>query len=231
MEMVRIAVAKKMGTQYVGHLDFCRAIERALRRAKLPVAQSEGFNPHMKLSFGPALGVGVASQAEYIDVELSDIVSETEFGKRLADQLPPGLAFVAAATVQSRTSLAAALNIADYQADAAVPLEVGVFERAGSSVAAFLAEESVWHVRRTPKGEKTLDIKQYLMGELLLKQEAAERIRIDFRLRMTATGAIKPQELLAVLVGQFGFPAGAVSFTRTGLWHDTGAGLKAAFDI
>ena len=99
------------------------------------------------------------------------------------------------------------------------------------SVAAFLAEESVWYVRRTPKGEKTLDIKQYLMGELLLKQEAEGLIQIDFRLRMTATGAIKPQELLTVLVGQFGFPAGAVSYTRTGLWHDTGAGLKAAFDI
>lgn len=55
MDKMRIAVGKTEETKYVGHLDFCRAVERALRRAKPPVAYSVGFNPHMRLSFGPAL--------------------------------------------------------------------------------------------------------------------------------------------------------------------------------
>lgn len=71
MEKIRIALQKGEATKYVGHLDFGRAVERALRRAKLPVAYSIGFNPHMKLSFGPALGVGIASESEYIDVEMT----------------------------------------------------------------------------------------------------------------------------------------------------------------
>ena len=87
MEKMRIAIAKKAATQYVGHLDFGRALERALRRAKLPVAFSEGFNPHMKISFGPALSVGVASYAEYVDVELQEHVDAADFGERLAQQL------------------------------------------------------------------------------------------------------------------------------------------------
>ena len=94
MEKMRIAVGKTETTKYVGHLDFCRAVERALRRAKLPVMYSVGFNPHKRLSVGPALSVGVASAAEYVDVELTEPVNETEFGRRLQAQLPPGLVFV-----------------------------------------------------------------------------------------------------------------------------------------
>ena len=143
MEKIRLAVAKNAATQYVGHLDFCRALERAMRRAKLPVAQSEGFNPHMKLSFGPALGVGVASQAEYVDVELAAALGSAEFGKRLAAQMPPGLELVAVRTVESRASLAAALNVADYRAELNLSPSAENLRQVRASLAAFAAAESV----------------------------------------------------------------------------------------
>lgn len=229
MEKIRIAIGKNAATQYVGHLDFCRALERALRRAKLPVALSEGFNPHMKLSFGPALGVGVASLAEYVDAELAEAVPAAEFGRRMAAALPPGLNFVAAQQSQSSLSLAAALNVADYQVELCVAGTAAV-RRAEAAVAGFMAATTVTYVRRTPKGEKTLDLKQYLAGDLTLTA-GPDTVQVGFRLRMNATGAVKPQEVLAVLVGQFGFPADPAACTRTGLWHDTGAELKTAFDI
>ena len=230
MGKMRLAVTKNVATQYVGHLDFGRSLERALRRAKLPVALSEGFNPHMKISFGPALGVGVASRAEYVDVELSAPVDVSEFGARLTAQLPPGLTFVAARSIQSSASLAAALNVADYQAEVGIEPEPAVLLRARSAAAAFLTAEKVIYVRHTPKGEKSLELKQYLMGQLTIEAGAGV-VKIGFRLRMTTAGAVKPQELLATLVSQFDFPAGPVACTRTGLWHDTGAEMKTAFDI
>ena len=204
MEKMRIAVAKNAATQYVGHLDFCRALERSLRRAKLPVAFSVGFNPHMKLSFGPALGVGVASRAEYVDVELLAAMDAADFGARLAPQLPPGLDFVAAQAVKSSASLAAVLNVADYQAEFAREPKPELIFQARSAIAALLAAESVIYVRRTPKGEKSLDMKHYLLGGLTV--EAGQGLfRVEFRLRMTAAGAVKPQELLAALVGSVRF--------------------------
>ena len=115
MEKIRIALRKGEATKYVGHLDFGRALERALRRAKLPVAYSVGFNPHMRLSFGPALGVGIASESEYIDVEMAQIVAAEEFSRNLSAKLPPGLALVAAQSVVSNASLAADLNLAAYR--------------------------------------------------------------------------------------------------------------------
>lgn len=230
MEKMRIAIAKKAATQYVGHLDFGRALERALRRAKLPVAFSEGFNPHMKISFGPALSVGVASNAEYVDVELQEHVDATDFGERLARQLPPGLAFVDARPVASPASLAAALNIADYQVELIAEKTPELIVQAQGALDSFLAAEQVMYTRHTPKGVKNIEVKQFLVeGPNLMRDEA--KLKVCFRLRMKSTGAVKPQEVFSVLSEQYAFPSGASCFIRTGLWCDTGAAMNTAFDI
>ncbi len=230
MDKMRVALAKTDETKYVGHLDFGRAIERALRRAKLPVAYSVGFNPHMKLSFGPALSVGVASDAEYVDVELAETVDVSDFSRVLSAQLPPGLLFVEARPVRSSSSLAAALNLASYQVTVAVlPTQANV-SAARNAVEAFQAADTVMYVRRTPKGEKTMDVKKFLVGEIAV-EEGPDCMVVAFWLKMTATGAVKPQEVMIALSGQFGFPFGEESFRRTELKADTNAGIQNPFEI
>jgi len=230
MDKMRVALTKTDETKYVGHLDFGRALERALRRAKLPVAYSVGFNPHMKLSFGPALSVGVASDAEYVDVELTEAVDSVEFGRILSAQLPPGLSFVAARPAFSSASLAAALNLAAYQVRVAVLPTPENLLAARNAVEAFQAAESVLYVRRTPKGEKTMDVKNFLVGDILAGA-GQECLTVTFWLKMTATGAVKPQEVMIALSGEFGFPSGATSFCRTALRRQTDAGIQEPFEI
>ena len=230
MDKIRIAVGKTEDTKYVGHLDFCRAVERALRRAKLPVAHSVGFNPHMRLSFGPALSVGVASDAEYVDVELTEPVDAARFGSALTAKLPPGLVFVAAKPVSSTTALAAALNLAEYQITAQVAPTPENLTATKNAVAAFQAADSVPYVRRTPKGEKTLEVKQFLAGDVALVAEQ-DGIRLTFRLRMTSAGAVKPQEVLRLLQDRFAFPASDAVCRRLSLWAETKEGLCDPFEI
>lgn len=230
MEKIRIAVGKTEETKYVGHLDFCRAVERALRRAKLPVAHSVGFNPHMRLSFGPALSVGVASDAEYVDVELTEPVDAVQFGRTLTAKLPPGLVFVAAKPVASTTALAAALNLAEYQITAQVATTPENLTAAKNAVAAFQAADSVPYVRRTPKGEKTLEVKLFLAGDITLAA-GQDGIRLTFRLRMTSAGAVKPQEVLRLLQDRFAFPVGDAACRRLSLWAETKDGLRDPFEI
>ncbi len=230
MDKMRVALTKAEEVKYVGHLDFGRAIERALRRAKLPVAYSVGFNPHMKLSFGPALGVGVASDAEYLDVELTEPVDADDFGRILSAQLPPGLSFVAARQVFTSSALAAALNLAAYQVKVAVPPTPDNVLAARNALTAFQAAESVAYVRRTPKGEKTMDIKKFLVGEMSMGEEQ-EGITVNFWLQMTSSGAVKPQEVMIALNGEFGFPSGDVSIRRTALKSQTVSGVQEAFEI
>jgi len=230
MEKIRIALRKGEATKYVGHLDFGRAIERALRRAKLPVAYSVGFNPHMRLSFGPALGVGIASESEYVDVEMAQMVAAEDFSRNLSAKLPPGLALVAAQSVVSTASLAADLNLAAYRvlvSGLTAPEQVGSAEAA---VNRLQQAESVTYIRRSPKGVKTMDLKNYLTGELETVA-GADSFTVRFWLRMTPGGAVKPQEVMKALVEQFGFPAGEMAFCRMELKAETNAGSKTAFEI
>lgn len=229
MDKMRVALTKTDETKYVGHLDFGRAIERALRRAKLPVAYSVGFNPHMKLSFGPALSVGVASAAEYVDVEITEPFDALDFGRILSAQLPPGLAFVAAQPVFSSSSLAAALNLAAYQVTVGLlPTHDNVLA-ARNAVAEFQAAESVMYVRRTPKGEKPMDIKNFLVGDVAVGV-GQDCMTVIFWLRMTATGAVKPQEVMSALSRQFRFPSGDTSYCRTALSAQTNSGVQNPFE-
>ena len=230
MLKIRMALKKTEAMKYVGHLDFGRAIERALRRAKLPVAYSVGFNPHMKLSFGPALGVGVASDAEYVDAEMISLVNEVEYDSRLSEQLPTGLILVKVKTVDSAASLAAVLNLAGYHVEVGVdpsPENIAVAEKA---LGLFKQADSVAYVRRSPKGVKTIDIKSYLVDEPSI-QPGASCIGVFFGLRLKSTGAVKPQELMKVLVDHFDFPDGNMSYRRVELKAETKSGVKDAFEI
>ena len=74
--LLRLEKGEKV--KYISHLDMQRLFQRALRRAKLPCAYSQGFNPHMLVSFACALPVSVCSKAEYAEVVLERFVSPTE---------------------------------------------------------------------------------------------------------------------------------------------------------
>ncbi|MGI6451353.1 MAG: TIGR03936 family radical SAM-associated protein [Desulfitobacteriia bacterium] len=84
---IRLAYTKKDQAKYIAHLDLARVFARALRRADIAVAFSEGFNPHPKIAFGPPLPVGVEGEKEYVDIELKPL----NFGKeRTGNNLQAG---------------------------------------------------------------------------------------------------------------------------------------------
>ena len=87
--LLRLEKGEKV--KYISHLDMQRLFQRALRRAKLPCAYSQGFNPHMLVSFACALPVGVCSKAEYAEVVLERFVPPTECMARLNEVLPDGV--------------------------------------------------------------------------------------------------------------------------------------------
>lgn len=94
--VIRIRYGKEGRLRALSHLETKNALERAIRRAKLPVAYSQGFNPKPKLSFSPALGVGLESRAEFVDLLLMGEHEAEEVREKLAAQLPPGLSVLGA---------------------------------------------------------------------------------------------------------------------------------------
>ena len=89
MYKYRAEITKGEEVRYISHLDYAGLIERAIRRAKLPAAYSEGFNPHMKIAFASALAVGVTSDAEYMDFELTQQLCQPEVFDKLNKKLLP----------------------------------------------------------------------------------------------------------------------------------------------
>lgn len=113
---LRLRLAKEGDARFLGHLDLMRALERAIRRAGLPLAYTGGFNPQPRLVAASALALGASSEAELFDVGLSHPVDPGEGAALLAGQLPRGLRLLAARAVgEARPSLAEALAWAAYR--------------------------------------------------------------------------------------------------------------------
>ncbi|NLG85391.1 MAG: DUF2344 domain-containing protein, partial [Firmicutes bacterium] len=121
----RFRLAKRGKMRFLSHLDLMRTVARAFRRAGLPLVYSEGFHPHPLFSFGPALAVGIESEAEYFDAVLrEDPGPEEEICARLNAVLPQGLVIRAAGRpLLDGRSLAALLDAASYHLWLAGPRE------------------------------------------------------------------------------------------------------------
>ena len=102
--------------KYISHLDLMRAMQRAVRRADIPVAYSQGFNPHPIMAFASPLPVGVTSQAEYMDIVLEQPMSLPVLRERLNHALPKGIGILDAAVVDDKApSLMSMVERADYR--------------------------------------------------------------------------------------------------------------------
>src|SRR5690242_3690544 len=91
VQRVRLRYAKRGPLRFTSHRDFARAFERAIRRAGVPVAYSQGFSPHPKISYASAAPTGVASEAEYLEIGLQAEVDPDQLLLALDAALSPGL--------------------------------------------------------------------------------------------------------------------------------------------
>ena len=115
MARLRLAIKKDKALRFLSHLDFARAVRYVVIRADLPVQYSEGFNPHMKIAFASALGVGVAAAEEYMDIELAETVDVEDVKRRMNEKAPEGFAVLEGRYVSDKApKLMAIANYAEY---------------------------------------------------------------------------------------------------------------------
>lgn len=115
-QRLRVTFAKGEPIKYISHLDLMRTWERALRRAQVPLAYSEGFNPRPKIAIAAPLPVGFTGRGEVMDIVLSHRTSLYDFAKRLKPHLPPGLEILSVEEVYlSLPSLPSQMRYAEYR--------------------------------------------------------------------------------------------------------------------
>lgn len=153
------AFEKTKEISYTSHLDVQRTLQRAFRRANMPLAFSKGFNPHPKLSFATALATGYTSSGEWIEVGLDKEITPEEFTERVNAVLPVGMRFVSAfAADDSFETLSKMLVAAKYvitlYTDAPVTMEA-----LSRAVDAIMEQTEVIVEKKTKSGVKPANIR------------------------------------------------------------------------
>ena len=159
---VRVKFKKTGAVKFIGHLDVMRCFQKALRRAGFRVALSEGFSPHMIMSFAAPLGVGITSGGEYFDLELTEALPSAELVRRINEQLPGGLQVVSIRRVpDDRPSRCMSLVAA---ADYRISLRDGAFfpDNCEELLKAFYAQDSIRILRKTKRSEQETDIRPWI---------------------------------------------------------------------
>jgi radical SAM-linked protein len=213
MPRYRIMYAKKGPASYISHLDLIRAFERAARRAGLPLAFTQGFNPHPRLSFAAPLAVGTEGEAEFADVELTGDIPAGAVAKSLSDTMPEGLQMIEIRLVpETAPALMAKVELAVYTARAVLelPLEKEIIEKA---IAAFLAKPEILVERRSKTGEKRIfDIKPGVFA--MSARINNDIIVLDAELKTGSSGNVRFEELLAAFKESFIIPVRGIFILR-----------------
>ena len=219
MGRFRIEFSKGPEVRFISHLELMRSFERALRRAGIPLAFSQGFNPHPKMAFASALAVGVTSEREYLDIELKEDLDAREILLSLNKSLPKGLYAKHCIPVREKEpSLMAMVALAEYQVKVKLlsSIEREKIERA---IKELMEKESLVITR---KGKKGLKEKEIRSGIFALNCTGIDERWVKFSLSVRAgsKGNIRPEEVLQVLKEIYHIPLAMdlIVIHRTGLF-------------
>lgn len=196
---LRMQITKDPEIRFISHLEYVRTIGRAIRRAKLPAAYSEGFNPHLKFSLASALGVGVVSYTEFVEIELAEPMEVEKAARALDAALPRGIRVLAADAVD--THHAALMSQA---AGAGYRVTLPFSENVSDAVAQFNACQELPFKKAAPKskaGFKEIDVKFYIPHLECVQNE--EKTIFTFDCKITPTGSMKAVDLLNALNEQY----------------------------
>ena len=207
---VRATFEKRRRAKYISHLDLMRCMQRAFKRAGVPIWYTEGFNPHAYLMFPLALSLGYESGCECMDFRIDGEMSMQEAMERLNRVLPPDLQIKRVAQpIRKHTDIA----FADY----AIALDCADGTSADALRAAwdkFIAQDEILVEKKTKRGSAQVDVKA--QAQILMTQTLADGIWLKLRMPAGTAVNVNPGLLMDAFVNSLPERAPEV---RTGMLH------------
>jgi radical SAM-linked protein len=218
--IIRVKFEKKADMRYIGHLDLMRTMQRALRRADLPIAYSQGYNPQQKMNFAMALALGMESEAEYMEVEMAEEILPSEFADRLNSALPAGIQILHAEKIEDAPK--SLMSIVSWSLYAVCFPDEGKPADAEARIETLLGEREIWTIRRRKKKKqmvsKQVEIRQWI-DTIKWLEETQE---LQMMLKTGSNGNLKPEEVLPVLFPEMTMP----NIRRLEIYRDSKQGRK-----
>ncbi len=193
VQKLRIRYAKRGRLRFSSTRDFQRALERAVRRAGVPMAFSAGFHPHPKISYANAAPTGTASEAEYVEISVTERLDPESVRAALDDALPDGLDVLEVVEAQPG-ALADRLQGSHWLLE--FPgLDVPTLQ---GYAATFLAQERIEVTRTFKTGPRTFDAREAVLALVAVSSEREGCAILDLVVRHT-TPAVRPDDVLTAL--------------------------------
>ncbi len=213
VQRLRIRYAKRGRLRFSSHRDFSRAFERAVFRARVPMAYSSGFNPHPRISYAGASPTGAASEAEYLEIALADRVDPDVVRRELDASLPDGLDLLEV-VVSAGGALADRLEASLWDITLA-GVDVDTLTRAAEQL--FAAAEAPVE-RMTKKGLRRFDARAAIVslevrsgGESANAGETCAILQVVLR---HGTPSVRPDDVLAALREITGIQTGPAALAQ-----------------
>lgn len=191
----RCKYSKTGEMSYIAHLDTLRIFIRALRRADIPVNYSQGYSPHAKIAFSPALGMGIESLSEIIDVDSDIELAPQYFVEKLNGALPEGLQIDTCSTHEKVEAIPTLLTHSEYAFFLPDGYDV---QRLSEALERLLDSTEIVIQKKSKKGLLDINVRERIYSCSL---KDGKMIAV---LQNSIEGALKPTEFLEILSQLFG---------------------------
>lgn len=227
MNSIRIRFTRGESVKFISHLDLMKAFERAIRRSGLPIAYSQGFNPHPQMVFGLPLSVGVTSDGEYADFDLAQQVQPQQFMDVLNTSLPDGIRTTAAAEKLTKTNIMASISGADYDLQIFFN-DLITLDEADAKLKALMKMDSVKVLKEGKGAAKEIDIRPLIHSAEIepVKQPPfgyesfASAFTVHVRFSAGNIANLRPDLFVKALVEKAAFPIAVSRLHRKALFVD-----------
>ena len=215
----RIKFTKTSNVRFIGHLDLMSLFNMAIKRASVPIAYSEGFNPHQLLSFALPLSLGYHSNGEYLDMSLTRPMDCKELADSLNAAMPDGIKIIKAARMTSDTkSSASIVSACDYSV--VFPSELKI---PASAAADFIAQKEIIISKKTKKNLTDVDIAAdilYFNGE---SSDGYYVEKIQMRISAGPERSVRADSVVKALFAYASadYPEHELTYTREEMYSDT----------
>ena len=213
----RIKFRKYGVLRFIGHLDVMRFFQKLMRRADIPIAFTGGYSPHMIMSFASPLGIGLTSDGEYLDIELTAPVDSQEAVKRMNKECVEGIEVLSIRQIPDEKKMTGMTILA--AADYLVSVKEGTLpENWKEGFSDFMAQKEIRVIKQTKRSEREVDIRPLIYrweirGESIFLQLAAG-----------SAENLKPDLVMETFLSGSAVPEGSVSFAyhRLEMYADMG---------
>lgn len=212
---IRVFYHKIKRAKYISHLDTARCMQRALTRTTLPVWYTEGFNPHIYLTFALPLSLGYESLSESMDLRLTEDVDFEEVQRRLNESLPEDIRVTKVCLPKSKADV---ISTALYKITIS-----SIYHEATLLYDCFcnmISQEKIEVIKRTKKGNKLIDIKQDI--EVLSCTIVDNYMSICLRTSAGIEKNVNPTLLTDELAGKYNLEGLQVAVVRVGIYDKNG---------